>query len=215
MARKSREEAEETARRILDTAEVVFCEKGVAATTLHDIATAAGVTRGAIYGHFRNKGDLFNRMHERVHLPIEALAAEAASPDEPDPLGSLRHLLVRILTETAGDVHQRRVLEILFHKCERVPEMGSVVEHQQQLNAQGRECTRQLLENAVARGQLPAGLDTGRAATGLHASISGLLSDWLLDPTAFDLAAEAEPLVDAWLTGLAAAPSLREAGPRA
>ncbi|MGM0411872.1 MAG: TetR family transcriptional regulator [Pseudomonadota bacterium] len=212
MARKSREEAEETARRILDAAEAVFCDKGVAATTLHDIATAAGVTRGAIYGHFRNKGDLFNRMHERVHLPIEALAAEAASPEEPDPLGSLRHLLVRILMETAGDEHQRRVLEILFHKCERVPEVGSLVERQQQINESGRECTRRLLDNAVARDQLPAGLDTARAAIGLHASITGLLSDWLLDPQAFDLAAEAEPLVDAWLAGVATAPSLQAVG---
>ncbi|MFW6349181.1 MAG: TetR family transcriptional regulator [Thiohalospira sp.] len=209
MARKSREEAEATARRILDAAETVFCEKGVAATTLHDIAAAAGVTRGAIYGHFRNKEDLFNRMHERVHLPIEALATEAASDDEPDPLGSLRGLLLRVLGETAGNAHQRRVLEILFHKCERVPATETLVARQQALNAQGRERTRRLLANAVARGQLPADLDCRRAAIGLHASITGLLFDWLLDPHAFDLAAEAAPLVDTWLTGLATASDLR------
>jgi TetR/AcrR family acrAB operon transcriptional repressor len=49
MARRTKEEAQATRTQLLDTAEVVFREKGVSRTTLTDIASAAGVTRGAIY----------------------------------------------------------------------------------------------------------------------------------------------------------------------
>src|SRR5688500_12124271 len=62
MARRKKEDALETRHRILDTAARVFLKKGTARTSLDDIAAAAGVTRGAIYWHFKNKIDLFDAM---------------------------------------------------------------------------------------------------------------------------------------------------------
>lgn len=44
---------------------------GVTQTTLDEIADAAGMTRGAIYGHFRNKEAVFNAIFERFALPLE------------------------------------------------------------------------------------------------------------------------------------------------
>ncbi|MBV5333220.1 TetR family transcriptional regulator, partial [bacterium] len=66
MARKTKEEAQETRKAILDAAETVFQERGVSRTSLAEIATAAGVTRGAIYWHFANKAELFDAMIQRV-----------------------------------------------------------------------------------------------------------------------------------------------------
>ena len=50
--------AEATRARLLEVAAEVFVEQGYAAVSLRDIAVAAGVTKGAIYGHFRSKGQL-------------------------------------------------------------------------------------------------------------------------------------------------------------
>lgn len=47
-----------TRARLLEIAAAVFVERGYAAVSLRDIARAAGVTKGAIYGHFRSKGQL-------------------------------------------------------------------------------------------------------------------------------------------------------------
>jgi TetR/AcrR family acrAB operon transcriptional repressor len=77
MVRRTKEEAQETRNRILDTAEQVFVKKGVSNTSLAQLAEAAGVTRGAIYWHFRNKADLFDAMMSRVVLPMEEMAARA------------------------------------------------------------------------------------------------------------------------------------------
>ena len=49
MVRRTKEEAVETRKQILDAAERVFGERGVSRTSLTDIAEAASVTRGAIY----------------------------------------------------------------------------------------------------------------------------------------------------------------------
>ena len=120
MVRRTKEEALETRDRILDTAEQVFSERGVARTSLADIADAAGVTRGAIYWHFKNKGDLFSAMLDRVALPMEERIRQAADESTADPLSSLRACCVYVLRQTAEQSQCRRVFDILTRKCEHV-----------------------------------------------------------------------------------------------
>ena len=57
--RKTKEEAYQTRCNLLVAALSVFYERGVAQASLDEIAKAAGVTRGALYWHFKNKEDLF------------------------------------------------------------------------------------------------------------------------------------------------------------
>ena len=75
MVRKTKTEAQETRARLLDTAERVFSVSGVSRTLLAEIAEAAGVTRGAVYWHFKNKAALFDAMMQRVSLPMEEMSA--------------------------------------------------------------------------------------------------------------------------------------------
>jgi len=207
MVRRTKEEAQETRNRILDTAEEVFREQGVTRTSLADIADAAGVTRGAIYWHFRNKGDLFAAMLDRVALPMEEMIRQAADVSTADPLSSLRGCCVQVLRQTAEDVRCRRVFEILTRKCEYVDELHGLSQRILQCRTQGLEMMQQALRNAVRRGQLPPRINAARAALGLHAYVDGLIYDWLLDPGSFDLGREAEALVDQYLDGLRAAPA--------
>lgn len=62
MARKTKQQALETRQHILDVAMRLFSQQGVSATSLAQIAQAAGVTRGAIYWHFKDKSDLFGEI---------------------------------------------------------------------------------------------------------------------------------------------------------
>lgn len=205
MARRTKEEAQETRNRILDTAEEVFREQGVTSTSLADIADAAGVTRGAIYWHFRNKGDLFTAMVDRVALPMEEMIRQAADASTEDPLSSLRACCVHVLRQTAEDLRCRRVFEILARKCEYVEELHALSQRVLQCRAEGLEMMERALRNAIRRGQLPRHVNARRGALGLHAYVDGLIYDWLLDPSFFALGSEAEALVDQFFDGLRAA----------
>ena len=70
--RRSKAEAEATRESLLAAAEQLFAEQGIGSTRLSDVATAAGVTRGAIYWHFKNKDELINAIIDRLSLPLEA-----------------------------------------------------------------------------------------------------------------------------------------------
>jgi len=210
MARKTKEEALETRNRIIDTAEHVFYRQGVSRTSLTDIATAAGVTRGAIYWHFKNKADLFAAMFDRVKLPLDELVAATLDAREPDPLGRIADVLVHCLRDTLLDPSRRRILDILFFKCEFTDDMGDVVARHQLNVREGRERLEGGLKNAIAKGQLHPDLDTHLATGLMHAMITGLLSDWLFTPGCIDLEGKAEQVVQACFDMLKTSPVLRK-----
>jgi TetR/AcrR family transcriptional regulator, acrAB operon repressor len=213
MARRTKEEAQETRSRILDTAEHVFFDKGVSHTSLTDIAEAAGVTRGAIYWHFKNKGDLFDAMFARIKLPMDEVIGSSIDVREPDPLGRMRELVMECLAGTVANEQRARVLNILFFKCEFTDEMGAVLARHKDAIQEGREKIAAGLQNAIDKGQLPIDLDTGRAAIMLHAFMGGMLSDWMLNPERVDLREGAERYVDALFDMIRHAGSLRRTPP--
>ncbi|HEY8606123.1 MAG TPA: TetR family transcriptional regulator [Noviherbaspirillum sp.] len=210
MVRKTKEEALETRNHLLDAAEQVFHRAGYARTTLEAVAEAAGLTRGAIYWHFKNKSDLFNAMCERVRLPMEELAAAGAADGSGDPLGHLRKVCVYFLVHAVHDVHLRKVVDILFFKCEFVDPEDPVYVRQQEAFLRGRGRIAAMMQQAVDKGQLADDLDVEMAAVMFHAGIDGALRNWLFAAESFNLAGEAERLVDACLDAVRYAPSLRK-----
>ncbi|MGH8806250.1 MAG: TetR family transcriptional regulator [Noviherbaspirillum sp.] len=211
MVRSTKEEALETRSRILDAAENVFYARGVSRTALADIAQAANVTRGAIYWHFKNKGDLFDAMCARVRLPMEAMMEAKAEEEESDPLGQLRAVWVFLLNEMERNLHLRKVFEILFHKCEFVEQSDPIWLRQREAYRRGAGYIEQIVCKAIRKKQLPPDLDAKLACATLHASLNGLLNNWLFAPDSFDLTGNAGKLFDACIDALRYAPSLRRA----
>ena len=58
---KTKEEAYQTRCNVLDAALTVFYERGVAQASLDEIAKAAGVTRGALYWHFKKIKRIYSK----------------------------------------------------------------------------------------------------------------------------------------------------------
>jgi len=73
--RRSKADAEITRCRILEAAADQFAKQGINRTRLSDVASAAGVTRGAIYWHFTDKEALITAMIDSVSAPTEAAMA--------------------------------------------------------------------------------------------------------------------------------------------
>jgi TetR/AcrR family transcriptional regulator, acrAB operon repressor len=207
--RRTREDALKTRDQILDAAEVTFFEHGFAQTSLAQIAEHAGLTRGAIYGHFKNKCEVFNAMAERVKLPMEMLVTATFEPREADPLGRIRDLFMFCLAKAAIEPHSRRVFEVLFTKCEYTQEMAPVLERQRVAARDGRARMELGLRNAIEKGQLPRELDTVRAAGLMQMFLGGVLRDWLLDYGAVDLPRDAKYIADACIGMLRNSPALR------
>ncbi|QIL89230.1 TetR family transcriptional regulator [Microbulbifer sp. SH-1] len=186
MAKRTKEDAQETRERILDAAIEVFDQRGVSRPSLSEIAELAGVTRGAVYGHFQNKTDLFSALADRIQLPDESLCQ--APQQSCDPLGELRTRWLFLYRELMANEQLRRIFTIILMRCEWVPENGEINQRCAQGHAEGTVRLRNLIENAVSVGQLPADLDIQVAVPVIHAGILGLLQEWLMNTEAFNIA---------------------------
>lgn len=61
---------ERTAQRILDAAEALISARGYRATTVREIALAAGIQEPGLYNHFKSKELLFSAMLDRALQPL-------------------------------------------------------------------------------------------------------------------------------------------------
>lgn len=186
MARKTKQEAQETRQHILDVALRLFSQQGYH-PPLGEIAKAAGVTRGAIYWHFKDKSDLFSEIWELSESNIGELELEYQAKFPGDPLSVLREILIHVLESTVTEERRRLLMEIIFHKCEFVGEMAVVQQAQRNLCLESYDRIEQTLKHCIEAKMLPADLMTRRAAIIMRGYISGLMENWLFAPQSFDL----------------------------
>ena len=207
MARRTKEDAQATRSHILDMAELVFEAHGVAGASLQEIAKAAGLTRGAIYWHFKGKADLFNAMMERATLPLEEAGGVCRLARADPSLRELRDAFVAVLRRVVADPQMKRVFVIATYKVGPIGPLDAVRDrHLSVRNACVAEVER-ALKQAMRRGELGRRMPARAAAIGLHALLDGLLQNWMLDPAAFNLVKVGSQALDAYLSSLMAAPT--------
>jgi TetR/AcrR family acrAB operon transcriptional repressor len=206
MARKTKEDALATRDSILDAAEQLFVTQGVSHTTLQHIATAAGLTRGAIYWHFVDKAALFNALMERAKMPLESAMNLFTEMDEKDPLREVREYTMCVLRLTVDDLRARRAFEIATLKMEFVKEMDAVRGRRMQMHAEWRACVERRIAAGIEHGVLRADVSPQVASLAMSTQVDGLMRAWLLDPQAFDLVKVGEQVIDMHLDAMRAAP---------
>ncbi len=81
---KKAEQSEVTRTALLQAARELFTERGYADTATDDVAQRAGVTRGALYYHFRDKSGLFRAVVEDLSLNVFTRVASAVQSGQGD-----------------------------------------------------------------------------------------------------------------------------------
>jgi AcrR family transcriptional regulator len=82
-------QSEATRASLIATARGLFAQRGYAAVGTEEIVRAAGVTRGALYHHFRGKKELFEAVYEDVERQLVERIAASAIASASDPLQAL------------------------------------------------------------------------------------------------------------------------------
>lgn len=214
MARSTKAQAAQTRNQLLDAAELVFHQRGVARTSLADVAAAAGLTRGAIYWHFADKPALLMAMVERVSLPWEAADEALARMPTTDALDALEALALAPLERLAASPQSQRVVRIFNQYTEYTDELEPLCRNFEQRVQRHLERTVLALDQAARARLLRPRLPRAAAAQGLHALTCGLMRSWLFAPAQFDLVATARVAVRAYIAGLRASADEPARSPR-
>jgi AcrR family transcriptional regulator len=122
VARVTRAESKErTRQRLLAEAQRLFRERGYAATSLEQIAEAAEVTKGAIYGHFASKEDLLLGAIEAGRGATPGYAALLSDESRPLP-ERLAEFGRAAAVQNPGDTEQLAVFLEFFAALLRAPD---------------------------------------------------------------------------------------------
>ncbi|MCR9268538.1 MAG: TetR/AcrR family transcriptional regulator [Hyphomonadaceae bacterium] len=78
MPRRSKADAKKTREQLITVATRLFESKGYADTTVKEICLDLGITKGALFHHFKSKEDLFFEVWTRLQVGMDSEARDAA-----------------------------------------------------------------------------------------------------------------------------------------
>lgn len=174
MARKTKQEAENTRNTILNAATQVLLARGIAQTHIEDIAREAGLTRGAIYWHFTNKADLLHTLWEGLIDKNDFLFQVMSGTDEFDPLGFLVEQLFIFIEKMPTNAQRRRLFHLFLNEGVLLKHDYSFHFDRKSFQWQRLNNLEHLLRDAVDKRQLPASIDTWLGAIAIVSYIDGL-----------------------------------------
>jgi AcrR family transcriptional regulator len=114
-AKSEYKKSEASRQQVIDAAIKTIAKRGIANTSVSDIASSAGMSKGVVHYHFKSKDDLLSRvleqcstrMSERVRRAWEAPAA---------PVEKIRNALKEMLaTRTDGSPEVRVLADLMAH----------------------------------------------------------------------------------------------------
>jgi AcrR family transcriptional regulator len=202
LARKTKENAQETMEAILDAAIKVFVQKGVAKASLEEIAEGAGVTRGAVYWHFKNKLDIFQALQDKLYTPFSDLILQGLEKNDSCPLKQLKELCTKLLVDVETDQRKKNILTIFFLKCDYSGEMEIVLENQNKRKIQSINMFSQFFERAKNKGHIGADSDPKLLTLSLICYITGIVYEYLRNPAIIELKEQAPFLMDSFFKGI-------------
>ena len=195
--RKTKTEAQKTRQHLLDAALEVFWRDGVTRASLQAIAQEAGVTRGALYWHFKNKEDLFETLFEQQYADFFAAFNDQTLRDNQDVWTHLQHNLTTMFETLATRESKHKFCNVMFSKCEQTAGNETITELACLYHRLFQKQIAYALQLSREQGRLPENTDIELAAIYLESSLVGLIKIWIDEPERFDLIAKSKRVIAA------------------
>ena len=206
MTTRKRQKLPEEVRRaaILQAARRLFNRKGYAQTRMDQVAEAAGLTKGGLYFHFKNKKALYEAL---ILSMIQSLdqRMEQAGQNPADPVERLRIFFDSMLEEVAADF-EPGVTEGYPGAVDLFMEGHKLMFARRQIGAFYRRL-RAFVSDTISQGQkdgLFPGVDPQASGVAAISMMSGLYLQYATTPDAFELEKTAHALVAIFLRGVGA-----------
>jgi TetR/AcrR family fatty acid metabolism transcriptional regulator len=164
-------------REILEAAKRVFAKKGFAATTIDEIAQEAEFSKGAMYGYFEGKEDLFFSLIQEKSDEVEGRFREVVASSG-DPATKIRDLVETYLTFFEED---RDFFQIIASEHPRlgVKTHSRLTENMRKRYIRNLGLIEQVMQAGVSAGALKD-IEPRLLATGLVGIIHAFTAQWIL-----------------------------------
>lgn len=196
--------ASDTRERIIASAARVFGQKGFQRASLDQVAADAGLTKGAIYWHFKSKNDLYfalldSRFQRDTTTMLGSVARMAAGPATASVVKMMAAVFSSGLEQATADPDWPRLFVEVMGQS-REPEVRDRIA---QFYEQGWEFVGRMVRDMQAAGLVRSDIDPDLMATFWFALGDGLILAWLSQPDRIDFSVLSEGILDMMWRGIA------------
>ncbi len=196
---------QESRLELLNVAIDCFARFGYQATSIDRIAREAGVTKGALYYHFKDKGELlFEAVKKRVGQ------WEHRVGDEVRPVASAAERLRRVtqvcLDHATKSNHRRMIITLMVEALDTNAPLSAEFRAMMQ---RFRAFLKDVVETGQRRGEFRADVDAGVAAEVFAGAVMGAEIQYYQDPTTISLNATLDAFIAQYLSWLTASSNHR------
>lgn len=173
--RRTKAQAEQTKKDILQAAEQLFLQQGYDKVSLEAIASEAGVTRGAVHWHFKNKQGLLSAIRIKAQEPLFRLADKVHHTGEVSLL-DLEAQVAEFFRELQSDPRWQCLLRVIIKADIAMKE--STGEEDVAFHARLNEALLRIFSVVEQKNGLPAPWTAESAATMFASTVTGLMLKW-------------------------------------
>jgi len=171
--KRTKYHALETKHSILDASLEIFSEKNYSSVTVAEIAKKIGMTKGAVYWHFRNKEDILVKIIENFYSSPDSGSISAdTAPQNIDGLRARHKTALAMFTENARYCKTQKLMLHCYEWPEKLQQrVFDIIRFTDKKEAGVIE---ELLRKAQEIGQLRMDFDTQEVAVLISSVFHGL-----------------------------------------
>jgi TetR/AcrR family acrAB operon transcriptional repressor len=173
VARKTKEDARETREKLLESALEVMCEKPLSKVSMSGIAEKVGLSKGALYWHFKNKNDLLVKLLESIFSRTWNDFYDDSKP--PETFADLRGFFKKKLS-AAMSSDQIQMINRLFHRRHEWPNdvCEKVIESIRDMTMKENAIVSKIIARSQERGEIASDYPPDEMTILLSAMFHGL-----------------------------------------
>lgn len=195
MARKTKEDAEKTYFALLESAADLYSSQGYARTTINEIASHAGMTRGAFYWHFQSKEDVIKGIWENHAYPsFNPIREVMANLPKDNPAPVFRDQINKLIDLFANDKLVARAMFIIIHNMEISDKEGHLHAFLREQHQMFQDVISTAFKAIESAGQLRPGIDPKVTANTCLCLFVGVVDKALLPFMDLDLETEGKEI---------------------
>ena len=184
--------AEPPRKQMLAAAIDCFARHGYRGTSIERIAREAGVTKGALYYHFRDKEDL---LHAAVTERVGEFERQVVRNVEParDAFATLRHVVDTCFFHATVSNHRRFIITLMVEALDTDPRLS---EEFRRILRGMRGFLAEVVERGQREGTMRRDVDAAAVAATIAGGIMGAEIQHYQDPERIDLRAVLDTLIE-------------------
>jgi len=199
--RRTKEEAEETKKKIVEAAVELFEINGYEATRIEDVADKVGLTRGAVYWHFKSKIDLYEYILTMFEKRLDRLIEESLQ-ETTSPASRLRWLIVNMITRQEILVGFRQMKMVTISNLRVIKTSDILQKRGEKAADKYMKVLGQIITDGIAAGEIRKDVNPVHAAWLTAFFVAGAIGINMHKPGFIDLRESVPDIVDLFLKGI-------------